>query len=155
MNEKTFRTTVSGAGGKAYIELPFDPDEAWGRRARHDITGTVAGHEYRGKVQTVEGRFRLSLGPAWLRDKGIGIGDEVEVAIKPEGPQIDLMEPDLVAAFSADPEARAIFEGLTTYCRKNYMRWIGDAKRPETRARRIAEMMAMLHRDAEERGRKA
>jgi len=153
MQEQTFRATVTGVKGTAFIVLPFDPDEIWGRRARHDLTGTIAGRDYRGKVQRTDHGPILSLGPAWRKDNGVEIGDEVAAVLRPEGPQVSAMEPDLVAAFNADPEARAIFEAMSTFCRKNHMRWVEDAKRPETRARRIAEMMQMLHKDAQERGR--
>ncbi len=152
MSEQTFRTAIVGRGGKAYVALPFDPDTVWGRRARHDLTGTIGGHPYRGKVQITDSGPILSIGPVWRRDNQAAVGDQVEVMVRPEGPQVDAMEPDLVAAFDADPEARAIFEGLSTFCRKNYMRWVGEAKRPETRARRIAEMMTMLRKDARDEG---
>jgi hypothetical protein len=147
VQERTFRATVTGAGGKAQVALPFDPDEVWGRRARHDLTGDIGGHAFRGKVQITGSGPILSLGPAWRRDAGVGIGDEVLVALRPEGPQVGAMEPDLVAAFAADPEARAIFERMSTSCRKSYMRWVDEAKRPETRARRIGELMQFLHKD--------
>ena len=152
MSEKRFCTTIAGSCGKAHIALPFNPDEEWGRRARHDLTGSIGGHAYRGKVQVTETGTILSLGPAWRRDNGVAIGDDVEVVLRPEGPQVSEMEPDIPAAFEADPKARAAFEGSRTHCRKNHLRWIGEARRPETRARRIAEMMAMLRKSDEERG---
>jgi hypothetical protein len=151
MGERTFRAVVAVEGGKAVLRLPFEPEEAWGARARHDITGTLAGHALRGKVQRdARGAF-LALGPTWRRDNGVEVGDDVEVTLRLEGPLVDEMPEDLRAAFAADPVARANFEGLTTFCRKNYMRWIDDAKRPETRARRVAELIPMLLRSAEER----
>ncbi|MCX6361665.1 MAG: YdeI/OmpD-associated family protein [Armatimonadetes bacterium] len=151
MADETFAATVRAVGARAQIVVPFEPDAAWGARARHSVTGSVAGHPFRGKVEASADGPCLYLGPAWRRDNGVEVGDEVEVIIRPEGPQLDTMEPDVAIALAADAEARANFEGLTTFCRKNYMRWIDGAKRPETRARRIAEMLPLLRRSAEER----
>jgi uncharacterized protein YdeI (YjbR/CyaY-like superfamily) len=43
-----------------------------------------------------------------------------------------------------EPDARRFFESLATFYRKGYIRWIEQAKRPETRDRRIAETVAAL-----------
>jgi uncharacterized protein YdeI (YjbR/CyaY-like superfamily) len=56
------------------------------------------------------------------------------------------MPPDLAAALSAEPEAQAMFEILTSQNRYAVLWRIGNAKRPETRARRIAQFVAMLAR---------
>ena len=51
---------------------------------------------------------------------------------------------DLADAFAASPKARAHFDALPTFYRNNFARSIGSAKRPETRAKRIAQMIAAL-----------
>ena len=43
---------------------------------------------------------------------------------------------DLAEALRADAEARAIFEAMRPSCRREYVAWVDEAKRPETRARR-------------------
>jgi uncharacterized protein YdeI (YjbR/CyaY-like superfamily) len=53
------------------------------------------------------------------------------------------MPDDFVRALAADPVARTNFETYTVSWRKAVLRRISDAKRPETRARRIAEMIQM------------
>jgi uncharacterized protein YdeI (YjbR/CyaY-like superfamily) len=54
--------------------------------------------------------------------------------------------PDLTAALAADPAAQAMFDILTSQNRYAVLFRIGAAKRPETRARRIADFVAMLAR---------
>jgi uncharacterized protein YdeI (YjbR/CyaY-like superfamily) len=54
--------------------------------------------------------------------------------------------PDLAAALHAEPAAQAMFEILTSQNRYSVLLRIGNAKRPETRARRIAQFVAMLAR---------
>lgn len=144
MSQHSFQANVVVSGSRTYVAIPFDPDEIWGKRARHDVTGTVNGRDFRGRIQSIQGVPALSLGPAWRRDNGVQVGDLVQVVLRPEGPQVSEMAADIAAAFAANPDARAVFEGLSTFCRKNYMRWIDSAKRPDTRARRITQMMGML-----------
>ncbi|HEX5184107.1 MAG TPA: YdeI/OmpD-associated family protein [Allosphingosinicella sp.] len=54
--------------------------------------------------------------------------------------------PDLQAALDADPEAAAFFATLKGANRYAILYRIGDAKRPETRAARIAKFVAMCAR---------
>ena len=53
---------------------------------------------------------------------------------------------DLATALSADPRAKAMFETLTSANRYAILYRIGNAKKPETRARRIAQFVEMLSR---------
>ena len=66
------------------------------------------------------------------------------VALNLEGPHEGNLAEDIVGALAANAGAKSFFDGLPTFYRKNYIRWIESAKRPETRARRIGEMMALL-----------
>jgi len=53
---------------------------------------------------------------------------------------------DLAAALAADPEASAMFELLTKANRYAVLYRIETARRPETRARKVGELVAMLAR---------
>jgi uncharacterized protein YdeI (YjbR/CyaY-like superfamily) len=48
------------------------------------------------------------------------------------------------SALEAEPQARTFFESLATFYRNTYIKWIESAKRPETRAARIKEMIELL-----------
>ncbi len=50
--------------------------------------------------------------------------------------------PELVRALEAEPAARAYFEALPPSYRKMVLYWVGEAKRPETRPRRIAALVS-------------
>ena len=54
------------------------------------------------------------------------------------------MAPDIAAALTAAPDARRQFESLATFYRNGFVDWIESAKRPETRAKRIADTVAAL-----------
>ncbi len=59
-------------------------------------------------------------------------------------PQRSAVEPaDLTAALDADPAARAFFDQLTGPNRYAILYRVGEAKKPETRAARIAKFVAM------------
>lgn len=63
-----------------------------------------------------------------------------------EGPARSQVPDDLAAALEAEPRAKALFEMLTRLNRYTILYRVQDAKRPQTRSRRIAEFVAMLAR---------
>ena len=76
------------------------------------------------------------------------------VAVWPEGQQPDALAPDIVAALTARPRARAAFEAQATFYRKGWLRWIdATRRRPDVRAERIAEMLDLLEAGHRERPR--
>jgi hypothetical protein len=152
-NERRFTATVaSGPGGRVVVPVPFDPDEAWGAKARHHVTGTVGGTGVRGVLEVTGPGRGLTLGAAWRRDCGVKPGDEVEVVLLPEGPQRTDLTPDVAAALDAAPAAGELFDSLAQFYRRAYLRWIDATKRrPDLRAARIAEMVELLETGHQER----
>lgn len=153
MGSRRFTCTITGGPrGKLVVGVPFDPDEVWGVKPVHHVTGTVAGCRVRAAVQSTDGGHVIVLGAAWARDAPVGVGDEVEVELAPEGPQRDDLAPDLAAALDASPAAGAFFDSLAQFYRRAYLRWIdATSRRPEERARRIAVVVDLLERGIKER----
>ncbi len=144
MTTKTFQSTLTKTGSKCLVSIPFDPNEAWGQKERHYVTGSIAGRPFRGLIDSAGAHYFLSLGAVWLRDAHLNPGAAVEVTLAPEGPQVDRLSDDIALALDSEPQAKAFFESLATFYRKNYIRWIESAKRPETRQARIAEFISLL-----------
>lgn len=145
MSVQQFQAILEKAGSKAVVRLPFDPNRVWGEKDRHHITGGVNGCSVRGALGADGDGYFLALGPAWLRDNRVGPGDSVTVELRAEGPQMEQLADDLTTALEAEPEALAFFQGLATFYRKGYLRWIDATKnRPEVRAERIAEVVRLL-----------
>jgi hypothetical protein len=144
MTIQRFKAVVAKAGSRTFIAIPFNPNEVWGVKQRHHITGSINGCPVRGSLGSDGSRYFLPLGAAWRRDNGVEAGAEVEVELTPEGPQADALATDIVAALESEPEVRVFFESLATFYRNGYIRWIESAKRPETRQARIAEMLSLL-----------
>jgi hypothetical protein len=144
MATQRFKAVVTRTGSRTYIGIPFNPNEVWGVKQRHHITGSINGCAVRGSLGADGGQYFLPLGAAWRRGSGVEAGAEVEVVLTPEGPQADTLAADILAALDSESEAKALFESLATFYRNGYIRWIESAKRPETRSARIAEMLNLL-----------
>jgi Bacteriocin-protection, YdeI or OmpD-Associated/Domain of unknown function (DUF1905) len=132
------------AGERPIVEVPFDVRERFGR-ARAPVRGTVDGADFRTTVAVYGGRYYLGFNKD-VRDRaGISIGDEVEVALEldREARTVEV-PPPLAAALEADSAAKAAFEDLSYTHRNEYARWIAEAKRDETRDRRVKKAVAML-----------
>ena len=155
MTSQRFTTTVAPASrGHVLIPVPFDPGTVWGGKPRHHIGGTVNQLRVRGVVEPAGDGFGFTLGPAWLRDCGLAVGDTVTVDIEPEGPQRADLADDVAAALGAHPEAGAFFDALAQFYRRAYLRWIdATVRRPEQRPQRIAEMIQLLETGHKQRPR--
>ena len=151
MSVQRFKTTLVKLGAKIVLPIPFDPNDVWGAKLRHHVTGTINGCPVRGALVSEDAQHVLSIGPAWRRDSGLDAGDAVEVELAPEGPQFVDLAPDIAAALEAAPEARSFFEALATFYRTGYLRWIKGARRPEMRAARIREMVVLLQAGQKQR----
>lgn len=152
---QTFQGALEGeAKSRVYLVLPFDPEKVWGPKERYHITGTINGGKVRGALEEFGRGYFLPLGPAYLRDAGLQPGDQVTVVLALEGPQSAALAPDITAALDAEPEAARFFDGLATFYRKNYLRWIDATRRsPEVRAQRIAELVVLMKAGRKERPR--
>jgi hypothetical protein len=144
MTTQRFKAMVAKEGTRTFIAIPFNPNEVWGVKQRHHITGTINGCRVRGPLGSDGSQYFLPLGAVWRQDNGVEAGAEVEVELTPEGPQTDALAPELLAALEREPQARAFFESLATFYRKGYLRWIEGARRPEIRSARIAELLGLL-----------
>ena len=153
--ERAFQARIEGtAKGRAYVVLVFGPEKAWGPRARYRVRGTINGTGVRRALEQFGKGYLLPLGPAYRRDAGLTLGDLVTVMLMPEGPQREALAADIVAALEAEPAAARFFDGLASFYRKNYLRWIdATRRRPEVRAQRIAELVELMKAGKKERPR--
>jgi hypothetical protein len=137
--------------GGITVGIPFDPSHAWGALDAYHVNGTVGRQPFRGVLMADDGRWSLRLGPSWCRRPGFEPGDEVEVVMAPEGPRSSSMGADVKTAFATEPDAARFFDSLPTFYRNNFARWIEGAKRPETRAKRVTELVDLAKQGKRER----
>jgi hypothetical protein len=155
MRTQRFSVLVrAGNGGGAMVVVPFDPDEAWGRKAVHHVNGTVNGYRVRVRLTPGGGGWAFTMSAARARELGAVVGDEATVELTPEGPQRADLAEDIGAALAANPAAGAFFDTLAQFYRKGYLRYIdATTRRPDVRAARIAEVVELLAAGIKERPR--
>lgn len=145
------RAARSASGGVT-VPLPFAPADAWSRRDRYHVAGTIDGVRFRTTLANRGPAWAIALGPKSGCSARLADGQSVEVAIWPEGPQSGELAADIAAALAARPQAQAAFESLATFYRKAWLRWIdATTRRPDVRAARIAEMVGLVEAGHKER----
>jgi hypothetical protein len=141
-----FRTTVL-LGGKTATGLlvPAEVVEALDAGRQPKVHVTIGGHTYRSTVAVRGGQFLIPLSAENRTAAGVAAGDEVEVELTLDTAPREVEVPaDLAEALATDPAARKVFDGLPFTHRKEYVRWIEEAKKPETRANRVTKTVEKL-----------
>jgi hypothetical protein len=124
--------------------VPLDAKQAFGE-ARPAVAGTLNGTQFRGRLSVYGGKTYLGLNKRVRDAAGIGVGDDVDVVLtRDEAPREVEIPQGLLAAFERDSGAKAAFDRLAFTHRKEYARWIAEAKKEETRERRVTKALAML-----------
>ena len=138
----------SGRGGGRWINVPFDAKSVFGS-ARAPVTGTVNGTPLRTRLAVYGGKTYLGLTREIRDAAGIDVGDRVSVVLRHDDePRTVDVPPDLADALKRDTIASGFFDSLSFTHRKEYVRWINDAKREATRAARVTKTLAMLREKA-------
>jgi len=142
-----FRATVELHGKTATgIEVPDDVVAALGAGNRPAVTVTVGGHSYRTTATRMGGRFLIPLSAENRTAAGVAAGDEIDVDIEPDTAPREVEVPaDLAEALAKDEAAKTTFDALAFTHRKEWVRWVAEAKKAETRAARVAKTIEALH----------
>ena len=146
MGSARFTATLVARGPASAVVLEDDQVAAVGEGAkRFPVVATVNGYTWRTTVARMRGEFLLGLNREVREQAGVGTGDNVEVDLELDTAPREVEVPEALAtALAADPEANAAFERLSYTHRKEHARWIDDAKREETRQRRVAQALERL-----------
>ncbi len=92
------------------------------------------------------GRFLVPLNADNRAAARVSAGDEVDVDIEPDDEPREVAVPaDFAAALGQDAEAQAFFDELAFTHRKEWVRWVEEAKKAETRTARITKTVSSLH----------
>lgn len=142
----SFTTTLQPRGPAAAIVLDDDQVAAVGQGAkRFPVKVTVNGYTWRGSVARMGGEFLVGLNKAVRSAAGVEPGDEVKVELALDSEERTVEVPEALAtALAGDAKAKAGFDGLSYTHRKEYARWIDEAKKPETRERRVTNALELL-----------
>ena len=140
-------TTVVELGGRTATGLPVPDDvlAALQGGRRPPVTVRVGRHTYRTTIGWMGGRALIPLSAENRTAAGIAAGDQVEVEIQhDDAPREAVLPDDLAAALAEEPAALTFLESLAPSHRKEWVRWVEEAKRPETRSRRVAATVDAL-----------
>jgi Bacteriocin-protection, YdeI or OmpD-Associated/Domain of unknown function (DUF1905) len=144
MASHRFETVLDAEDGGVFFEVPLDVPAAFGK-ARAPVRGTINGQPFRSTVAVYGGRYYLPVNRALREAAGVAAGDTVVIELEADDqPRTVDPPPDLAAALTADPEAKAAFDGLSFTHQREYASWVAEAKQESTRRRRVDQAVQML-----------
>jgi Bacteriocin-protection, YdeI or OmpD-Associated/Domain of unknown function (DUF1905) len=139
-----FETVLDAEDGGVFFEVPLDVPATFGK-ARAPVRGTINGQPFRSTVAVYGGRYYLPVNRALREAAGVAPGDTVVIELEADDqPRTVDPPPDLAAALTADPAAKAAFDGLSFTHQREYASWVAEAKRESTRRRRVDQAVQML-----------
>ncbi|MEW6401836.1 MAG: YdeI/OmpD-associated family protein [Chloroflexota bacterium] len=142
----TFTAVIQNAGGGgAFVEVPFDVEKAFGSK-RPKVKAMIEEVPYRGILTRMGTECHLLIILKEIREKiGKTFGDEVKITVEPDTePRVIDVPAELKKAFKTEKDAKASFDRLSYTHQREYMMWINEAKREETRQNRIVKAIEML-----------
>jgi hypothetical protein len=129
----------AGDSGGAGFDVPHEVAAALSDAKRPPVVVTIGVHAFRTRLAVYGGQPMVGVSKANRAAAGIEVGDRFDVAIAvDEEPRTVEVPGDLAEALAADPEAAGAFDRLSFTHRREYVNWITEARKPETRARRVA-----------------
>ncbi|MFL5905570.1 MAG: YdeI/OmpD-associated family protein [Solirubrobacteraceae bacterium] len=146
MGALRFSTTLERRGPAAAVVLSDEQVAAVGEGAkRFPVVATVNGYTWRASVTRMGGEFLVGLSRAVRQAAGVEAGDSVAVELELDAaPREVEVPPALAKALAADSEAQAAFDRLSYTQRKEHARSVAEAKREQTRERRVAKVLDSL-----------
>jgi hypothetical protein len=146
MKKYKFKAKIEDTfSGGAYVLFPYDVQEEFGTKGRVPVKATFNGVAYSGSLVKYGAPQHMLCVLKSIRDEiGKGPGDTIEVVVwKDEAERVVA----ILAPFKALLKKEGLlagFEKLSYTHRKEYVRWIEEAKKEETRQNRMAKAVAML-----------
>ncbi len=144
MGARQFEGTLEQHGSGTVVVVPFDLEEAFGS-GRPPVRATVNGYTFRTTLFTMGGRALLGLNREVREAARVEPGQQVEVGLQlDDEPRIVQVPRDFAGALDRDAAIRETFDGLSYTHQKEYVRWIEEAKREQTRQRRLEKAVELL-----------
>ena len=142
----TFTAIIQNAGGGgAFVEVPFDVEATFGSK-RPKVKALIEGVPYRGTLVRMGSENHILIILKSIREQvGKTFGDEIKVSVEADVEErVATVPAELKRVFKSDKEAKSAFEKLSYSHQKEYVKWIEEAKKAETRARRVEQAIQLL-----------
>jgi hypothetical protein len=144
VSARRFEADVERRGSGTLLQVPFDPVAEFGR-VRAPVRVRIKGFEFRTTLMRYGGVDYIGLNREVRDGAGVEAGARVAVEVElDDEPRVVEVPKDLALALRGERDARDAFERLSYTHRKEYVRWIEEAKRDETRRSRIGKTISML-----------
>lgn len=127
----------------AFVLSDAQVDELGGGK-RAPVTVTIGSKKVRLRLAVMAGQNLIGISKANRDELGVDIGDTVTATIELDSAPRTVELPEDAAAALAKAKLRKAFDALSFTHQKEHVRAIVEAKKPETRAKRIASMIEML-----------
>lgn len=139
---------VEGPRGGAYVVVAPDAVVALGGKGRIPVLATFDGIEYQGSVVSMGAEEKILGVRRAIRDAlGKGPGDVVTVTLEVDRSERSVAVPEDLRAELERENLSERFAALSYSHQREYVQWIGEAKRPDTRRRRIDQTVERLRAD--------
>src|SRR6516225_1528069 len=143
---KEFNATLNGDESRkdasASFTLPFDTRDVWGR-AKVPIKVTINGYTWRSTVGNRGGIQYIVVNAEARRGAGVKAGDFVNIVLEPDSEKREIEIPiQLERALGTKLTQK--LNGLSFTHKKEFIVWYSEAKKDDTRARRVQKMKQML-----------
>jgi len=146
MKKYKFKATIQpGIGGGAGVIFPYNVEQEFGARARVPVCATLQGVPYRGSLVKCGPEAHMLGVLKGIREQiGKGPGDAIEVALWRDEAERTVEVPPEFEKLMKKAGLFAGFQKLSYTHRKEYCRWISEAKKEETRQTRLGKAIEML-----------
>jgi hypothetical protein len=139
------RAELQPRGPAAALVLTDDQVAALGAGKTPPVRVTINGVTVAARVGRMGGENLLGFSKKLRSDLGVEIGQRVDALIEVDaGPRTVEVPAALAKAFAKDKAAKAAFDALAPSHRKEFARWVEEAKRAETQQTRVEQTVQML-----------
>lgn len=137
---------INAGGGGAYVEIPFDVEKAFGSK-KPRVKALIEGVPYRGLLVRMGGEHHILIVLKGIREQiGKTFGGKIKVSVEADTqPRVIELPKDLLKEFKKEKQAKVFFDSLSYTHQREYVQWILDAKKEETRQRRVMKTIEMLN----------
>ncbi len=144
-----FRTTLASepdSGEIALIVVPADVREVFGK-ARPPVVVSIGAYAFRTTIAAYGGKSFIGIRRSHREAAKLAVGQDVLVVVElDDQPRVVAPPSDLAAALKKNAKARAAWAALSFTHQREHAEALEGAKKPETRARRLASTLAMLQK---------
>jgi hypothetical protein len=142
--KRTFQTKLTADSGGLFFEVPFDVKSEFGK-ARAPVRVSLGRYTYPSTVAVYGGKYYVPVRREHREASGVTAGKTVSVRLELDETKRDVTVPsDLARALVESAGGKERWQKLSYTHRRDHVQALLGAKKPETRARRVAKAVAAV-----------